>query len=438
MKHKRTILFALATIALITSAPVWARIDDLEFEDLVQDEISKDTKLNDLNEEIQDKATSVRDLEERLYVYEENIKQKAVEQKNLENHLAILSDEIDSTKTEIEKKEIEIDVLQLEIEALQEQIRLTEENITKNKGQLTNVIRDMYNFEQKTSLEITLGNASLSDFFSDVEYTNRLQKNVQALLNRTQEMQQVLEEKRTEVKDKKAQVSEEKVDLEVDQQSLQAQEQNQQSLLEESEASEAKFEDLAERVQEEKNQIDGQILALERTAQEKINRIRAEIKQKLEDADTSNDALTNEEQEILDGAVTYQWPLVGKDRSDITCGFHCAGYPFAFAHGGIDIATGQGSPVYAAISGYITRAVSDGTTNLAWVLISGNDGIATAYLHLSQVSVSVDQYVFQGELIGYSGGMPGTPGAGAYTTGPHLHFEVLTDGIKVDPLGYLP
>ena len=439
MQYKKQIILTLAVLTIATlHRPVFARIDDTEFETLVQNEVNKDSSLGHLNAQIETKAKSVKDLQERLYAFQQNINEKDKEQKDLKNHLAVLDDQIATTQTDIEKKGIEVEQLQLEIEVLQEQIRLAESDIQKTKGELRDVIRDIYNYEQKTPLEITLGSNTLADFFNNAEYTEHLQQSAQKLLTHTQEVKKQLEDKRTEEKNKKAEVAKQKTDLEVDQQTLEAQQGNQQALLDDSEASEAKFQTLADTVKKEEAAVNGQILGLQSSAQEKINSIRTEIEKRLQDDDTSNDTLTNEEQEIQNGKVTFAWPLEGKNASNVSCGFHCPGYPFPFEHAAIDIPTYVGTPVHAAISGYVTRSVWPGDNNLAWVLISGNDGYSTSYLHLSKIIVSVDQYVFQGDLIGYSGGMPNTPGAGAYTTGPHLHFEVAINGIKVDPLAYLP
>jgi murein DD-endopeptidase MepM/ murein hydrolase activator NlpD len=98
-------------------------------------------------------------------------------------------------------------------------------------------------------------------------------------------------------------------------------------------------------------------------------------------------------------------------------------------HNAIDIAAPRGTPVYAYTNG---KVVTAGWGNMAgnYVVIDHGGGLRTKYLHLSSISVKVGQTVKVGQKIG-------GVGSTGYSTGNHLHFEVIKNGVAVNPLLYL-
>ena len=102
--------------------------------------------------------------------------------------------------------------------------------------------------------------------------------------------------------------------------------------------------------------------------------------------------------------------------------------PRLLMHEGVDFAVPHGTPVYAAADGVVKEAKPNGGYG-NYVRLDHDDGVATAYGHLSRFAPGLKpgKPVARGELLGFSGNT-------GRSTGPHLHFEVLSDGKPVDPL----
>ena len=142
----------------------------------------------------------------------------------------------------------------------------------------------------------------------------------------------------------------------------------------------------------------------------------------------------------MGGAISnnsLSWPVT---FNVVTTYFNDPEYPFRKIigeHNAIDIRAKQGTTIKAPAAGYVAKVKNGGKKGYSYIMLMHANSIATVYGHVSSFNVVEDQYVREGDVIGYSGGMPGTSGAGSFTTGPHLHFEVRLNGNPVNPLEYL-
>ena len=98
-------------------------------------------------------------------------------------------------------------------------------------------------------------------------------------------------------------------------------------------------------------------------------------------------------------------------------------------HNGVDFGAAAGTAILAAKSGTVTTAAYSGAWGY-YVVINHGDGYSTLYAHQPSLSVSVGDYVTQGQTIGYVGST-------GYSTGPHLHFTIYYNGSDVNPFNYI-
>lgn len=375
-------------------------------------------EIDQLNQSIAEKKTKIQQLEKSIADYKEKINQKRLESSSLANQMAILDNHTVQIDLDIQVTEEKLSSLALELESLQLSIEDKEKSINKQKEMLGSLIRTIYKESDKNYLEIATNYDNFSSFFNKIQYLKNIQSDMGASVSGLKVARTELEDKRQEVENIKNNYEETKKDLEEKKKTLGEQKNLKQNLLYQTQSSELKYQTLVANLKKQYQQIENEVSGIEK-----------EIRAKLESE--------NKLDSIVGDSTKLSWPTQSRY---VTARFHDPGYPFRhiFEHSGLDIRSAQGTPLKAAASGYVARAkyCSLGSC-YSYVMLVHSEGISTVYGHMSNINVKEDQFVARGDIIGYSGGTPGTSGAGPFVTGPHLHFEVRKNGIPVNPLNYL-
>ena len=125
-----------------------------------------------------------------------------------------------------------------------------------------------------------------------------------------------------------------------------------------------------------------------------------------------------------------KWPV---DSTKITSYFGVRNDPTNTSvtenHGAIDISVPTGANVYATEAGTVITARYGSPTAGNYVEIDHGNGYISRYLHNSSLKVNVGDKVTKGQVIALAGST-------GKSTGPHCHFEIRYNGVKVDPLNF--
>jgi murein DD-endopeptidase MepM/ murein hydrolase activator NlpD len=139
-----------------------------------------------------------------------------------------------------------------------------------------------------------------------------------------------------------------------------------------------------------------------------------------------------EKKEKLFAAIPAIQPISNKQLIALASGYGLRIHPVYKVkkmHSGIDFAANIGTPIYATADGKVAVVDVKFSGYGKVVELDHGFGYRTRYAHMHGFAVKMGQNVKRGDLIGYVGNT-------GLSTAPHLHYEVLINGVQVDPVHY--
>lgn len=372
--------------------------------------------VEEINSQIQDVKSQREILEKKIEQQQKKVDEVRAQAVTLQNQISLIDNRVAKIELDIQSINKQIQILELEVEALTLTIKATENKIQKQKELIAEFVRLLHREDRDNYIEILILNNSFSEFFNRVKNITSVTNELERALTNLSETKQDLERQQRAVQKNKASLEKLEEGLLAEQEELRGEINQRANILLETRSSEVRFQRLLSGLRAQYQAVEDEIRTFE-------SRLRDQL--------ASSDVFKET------GEIALTWPTDGRY---ITAYFHDPDYPFryVFEHNAVDIRAAQRSPVRAAASGYVARAKRCASSSCySFVMIIHSGGVSTVYGHLSAIEVTEEQFVTRGQIIGYSGGTPGTVGAGPFVTGPHLHFETRVNGIPVNPLDYL-
>lgn len=138
------------------------------------------------------------------------------------------------------------------------------------------------------------------------------------------------------------------------------------------------------------------------------------------------------QKEKLLASIPAIMPVANKDLTRVASGYGMRVHPILkipMMHTGMDFTAPTGTDIYATGDGYIEDVIEQQGGYGRHIIINHGYGYQTLYAHMSRVSVRRGQKVKRGDIIGYVGNT-------GRSTAPHLHYEVIKDGVKINPINF--
>lgn len=315
-----------------------------------------------------------------------------------EKEISITNELIEGLEEDISVKTVELDAAIAKMEK--------QDDLFKKRA------RTMYESGETTYLEVLLTAGDFSQMISRMEKIRQIMSYDDKLLNEYTATKAAVAQQKAELESDKADQEKYKTDLVKKKQSLDEQQKESKKLLDSLSADKAKSKSELDALDKEENDI------------------AAEIKRLNDEAKKAAEAAKKAGKPVKDfSSQTFLWPLPG--HRTLTSPYGNRKHPITGVyklHTGQDISAPKGTTIVAAKSGTVVKSTKTNAYG-NYVVINHGGGMMTAYAHMSQRLVSAGQEVKQGQTIG-------KVGSTGYSTGNHLHFEVIINGSFVNPMKY--
>lgn len=304
----------------------------------------------------------------------------------------------------------------------QAEVETQSRRVDSLQEQLSHAARGMYRSGGASSfVDVLLGSASFEEFLSTWDAVNTVTGKQADLVQETKDAREKAQAAQATYEEESKRAEEQ---MNIAQEKKQTIEQTQASLKAEAEKLTQEAAELQAQEELEAEQARLAAEAAKKAEEEMLARQQAQA------SSNSTAQQYTPGASVVSGNGQFAHPLPG---GSVSSGFGYRDFLGGAFHKGVDFAAAEGTPYYAADSGTVIYATNDGSYNGGagnWIVIAHGNGLVTKYMHSSAVYVSVGQHVDKGQNIGAVGNT-------GQSFGAHLHFQVETGGVAVNPLLYL-
>lgn len=391
---------------------------------------------------------SVTEARKKLELIGEEKMSLSEQMNNLRLQESMLTAKLVTVLQQIVTKENAIKTMDEEVEGRTIAVEYQKELLKDYVRMIYQEENDFFQFgdDQANAFKLLLSEGNVGDNLRKLDYFNLMNETGLQIISKLDEMNQDLAGKQEKLAADKEELEKLRLVLVDQKEQLELQKEAQMKLLDITEGQEEVYQQLIDQEFDHQEELVTEIQALR-------DIYMAAEKKYLEDPENFNpedydisklkDSAKNVYNFQVDnlgkGDCQFDWPV--EPTRGVSTFFRNEGdgyyQRFGMQHNALDIPVWQGSAVHAPAEGVVYVAKDNGY-GYSYIILSHACGFSTTYGHMSEILVKEGQYVEAGGIIGLSGGMPGSKGAGYMTTGPHLHFEMRMNGLYVDPMEYMP